>query len=234
MNKKLGLGFVVVTVVTVVTVVIFAGFFEKEKAKINEFQIKDSKGTPVVEVNISGNTDVDIALLKEMNEIACEHVAERQLKDGYEIVQLKMADAYETPEGGNYSIVIYHKGKQIASESFTCIGAYLIITDFEPSFEKYTILEEKYMDEMRISYKNIGDLPAYVAEIYLESEIGDVSRKKVAKNSQLIEPGEEVTLSGKTFLQVSYYSDPRISIILLDSNGEPLCLPRLWDKFLRY
>jgi len=87
---------------------------------------------------------------------------------------------------------------------------------------------------MRISYKNIGDLPAYVAEIYLESEIGDVSRKKVAKNSQLIEPGEEVTLSGKTFLQVSYYSDPRISIILLDSNGEPLCLPRLWDKFLRY
>jgi hypothetical protein len=232
MNKKLGIGIVVV--VTIVAVAMFAGCLEKEKAEINEFQIKDSEGTPVAEVNILGNTDVDIALLKEMSEIACEHVAVRQLEDGHEIVQLKMADAYETPEGGNYSIVIYHEDKRIANESFKCIGAYLSITAFEPGFEKYTALKERYMDEMTISYKNIGDLPAYVSEIYLESEKGDIFRKKVAKNSQLIEPDEEVTLSGGTHLQVFYYSDPEISIVLLDSNGDPLGLPSLWDKFLWY
>jgi len=179
-NKKLGIGIVVV--VTIVAVAMFAGCLEKEKAEINEFQIKDSKGTPVAEVNISGNTDVDIALLKEMSEIACEHVAVRQLEDGHEIVQLKMADAYETPEGGNYSIVIYHEDKHIANESFKCIGAYLSITAFEPGFEKYTALKERYMDEMTISYKNIGDLPAYVSEIYLESKEAVQQLSKPHKN----------------------------------------------------
>lgn len=87
---------------------------------------------------------------------------------------------------------------------------------------------------MTISYKNIGDLPAYVSEIYLESKKGDIFRKKVAKNSQLIEPDEGVTLSGGTHLQVFYYSDPEISIVLLDSNGDLLGLPSLWDKFLWY
>ena len=221
-----------IVVVAIVVVAMFAGCVEKEKPEINDFQIKDSVGTPVVEVNISGNTDVDIALLKEMSEIACEHVAARQLEDGHEIVQLKMADPYETPEGGNYSIVIYHEDKRIANESFKCIGAYSSITAFEPGFEKYTALKERYMNEMTISYKNIGDLPAYVSEIYFESKKGDISRKKVAKNSQLIEPGEEVTLSGSTYLKVSYYSDPEITIALLDSNGDLLGLPHTWDKIL--
>lgn len=234
MKKKIIAG--LIAIVAIVVVAIFSGCVEKEKAEINDFQIKDSDGTPVVEVNISGNTDVDIALLKEMSEITCEHVAARQLEDGVEIVQLKMADAYETPKGGNYSIKVYHNDKCIAEESFYCIGAYLWITSFEPHFKKqeyYTLPNERHMDEMTISYENTGDLPAYVAEIYLESNIGDKSHKKVAENSQLIEPGEEVTLSGGTYLKVPYYSDPEITIALLDSNGDLLSvLPRIWDKFL--
>jgi hypothetical protein len=241
MNKKLGIGIVVVAIVAVA---MFTGCIEKEKVEINDFQIKDSEGTPVVEVNISGNTDVDIALLKEMSEITCEHVAARQLEDGREIVQLKMTDAYETPEGGNYSIEIYHEDKRIANESFKCVGALLSITAFEPSFEKYTTLKKRVMDEMTISYENIGDLPVYVSEIYFESKKGDTNHKKVAENSQLIEPGEEVTLSGGTYLEVVYYeyfnengikkriADPEITIALLDSNGDLLCVPRIWDEFL--
>ena len=222
MNKKLGIGIVVIAIVAVA---IFSGCVEKEKVEINDFQIEDSKGTPVVEVNISANTDVDVVLLKEMNEITCEHVLARQFEDGHEIVQLKMADAYETPEGGNYSIVIYHEDKCIAKKSFKRIGAFLNITAFEPSFEIYTALKERYMDEMAISYENIGDLPAYVTEIYFDSvKGGDSSHKKIAENSQLIEPGEEVTLSGGTFLQVSYSHHEVIFITLLDSNGDILDL----------
>jgi hypothetical protein len=233
MNKKLGMGIIIAA--SIVAIAIFAGCLEKEKAEINDFQIKDSEGTPLVKVNISGNTDVDVVLLKEMNEITCEHVAVRQLEDGHEIVQLKMAEAYVTPEGGNYSIVIYYEDERIAEESFKSIGAYLSITAFDPSFETHTystLPNEKYMDEMTISYENLGDLPAYVAEIYFESNIGDKSLKKVSENSQSIEPGEETTLSGGTYLKVPYYSDPEITIALLDSNGDLLGLPHTWDKIL--
>jgi len=223
MNKKLG----IVVMIAIVVASMFAGCLEK--AEINDFQIKDSDGTPVVEVDISGNTDLDVALLKEMTEITCEHVAARQLEDGYEIVQLKMADAYETPKGGVYSIKIYHNDKCIAEKSFTSIGAYLSITTFKPSFD----WGEPSMDEMTISYENLGDLPAYVSEIYFESKRGDTSRKKVAENSQLIMPGEKTTLGGSTYLEVSRI-DSKITIVLLDPQGDPLSLPRIFSYKTTY
>lgn len=235
MNEKIRIGIFVVVAIVVVSM--FAGCIEE--AEINDFQIKDSEGTPVVEVDISGNTDVDVALIREMSEISCEHVSARQLDDGVEIVQLKMADAYETPKGGNYSIAIYHGDKRIAEEPFYRIGAYLWITSFEPDFylqkEKsgWFSWTERYMDEMTISYENRGDLPAYVSEICLESDEEDSFRKKVSQQSQLIEPGDEITLSGSVLLDVGLKgADPEITIALLDLNGDLLCLPRIWDKFL--
>lgn len=192
--------------------------------EIKSVTIVDNGGYPSFKVSISGNTDLEVVLIKNKNEIDSQFISERQLQDGEETVYLRMGGWHETPIGGTYKILLYHDSRELYSWEKIYLGPALVITNFDPEFEEYYYLEEAYMTHIEITYRNIGDLPAYVAEIYLSSAL-DQQYKSVSEDSQYIAPGEEVTLTGSTFLEVPYIfgvASIDVTVALLDSEREVL------------
>jgi len=199
-------------------------------ATINNFDIKDDSGRAVVQVDVSGNSDMEIVLIRDGSEVCSESIKKRQLDDGNELINLEICkNAYDTPKGGNYEIVIYNNDEVVTQKTFYRIGPSLKITYFNPSFEKYYSLKERIVNEIEISYENIGDLPAYVSQIYLNG-VMDSSYKNVAEGSQYIAPGESTTLSGSTYLDATYYVKDMITVMLLDSQGNALNLYYSWNE----
>lgn len=197
-------------------------------AEIVNYDIKEHNHRIVIEVELSGDSDLGIALSRENSEICYYEVEERKLKDGSEIVYLEMCNnEYETPKGGTYNLNVYHNNDIILTEEISKIGPFLNITYMDADDESYDYTETRYYTDFTISYKNIGDLPAYVSQIYLDSG-RDTSYKDVSDTSQFIGIGGTATLSGSIFLETYYYIKGHISANLLDSNGDVIGLPYFW------
>jgi len=204
---------------------------ESNNAEILNYEIKEFNHKIVIETELSGNTDLGVALSKDNSEICYYDVEERKLKDGSEVINLEMCNnEYETPEDGTYSIIVYIDDEIYLKEDISSIGPLLSITSMEVTDSStYDSLKEKYYTEFIISYENIGDLPAYVSQIYLDSG-RDTSYKGVSETSQYIGVGESTTLSGAIYLETYYYVDGSVTAYLLDSEGNPLGLSYYWNE----
>ncbi|MFW6173957.1 MAG: hypothetical protein ACOC5T_09450 [Elusimicrobiota bacterium] len=199
-------------------------------AEIINYDIKEHNHRIVIEVELGGDSDLGIALSKENSEICYYEVEERKLKDGSEIVYLEMCNnEYETPKGGTYMLNVYHNDDIILTEEISKIGPLLNITYLHAEDEAYDYSDTRYFTDFTISYENIGDLPAYVSQIYLDSG-KDTSYKSVSETAQYIGVGESTTLSGSIFLETYYYVNGHILANLLDSNGDVIGLPYFWNE----
>ncbi|MCJ7570626.1 MAG: PKD domain-containing protein [Candidatus Thermoplasmatota archaeon] len=202
----------------------------QKNVKIDSYAPTDDNGYAVMEVNVIGDSDVEIVLNKDNRELDSIDIKQRQFDDGNEYVYLKMCSTqYETPLGGEYKILIYDKEGIITSETINYEDPSLEITYFYPSFETYYYLDERIIDEISIRYKNNGDLPAYVSEIYI-SGVMDSEYKSVEENSRYIEPGGTKMLSGATYIKSTYYVDDIISVKLLDEVGNVISNTYYYNK----
>jgi len=150
-------------------------------ATINNFEFKDKNGIAVIEVDISGNSDFDLVLIKDNNEVCSKSVKKRQVDDGNELVELELCNVqYMTPEKGNYKIAIYHGDEVITEEEIYRNGPKLEITDCDATFwerlekEQDAYYNRRYLDEVSILYKNTGDLPAYVIMVFFNGSMHNV------------------------------------------------------------
>lgn len=216
---------IVIVAAGVVAGIYFFGEFGEPKIEITNFRAIDDNGTPVIQVTIVGDAArLKVLLLKDENEIDIEFVSKLQLRDGKEKIKLRIGRSYETPGGGLYTVEVYHRGKCVASDTNYFKGPHLRVISFFPTFLDVDIFYKKYLSAIAMTIINTGDLPVYVSKIYLQSGLGNnftvYEAYTLPERIQRIKPGELMKLAEPTYLEVSYWSESReIIIIVEDSTG---------------
>lgn len=208
---------------------------EKYEGIIDSYKIGDVAGVATLFVTVKGNCDLEAVLTKDENELCSKLIQKRQLEDGQEVINLNLSSRpYESPIGGTYAVKLYHDDKLVSTECFFKSSPSLKITYFNPSFKTYSSLGEMICNNIEVSFSNVGDLPAYVCEIYLDNVL-DHTLKTVSENSRYIEPGESMTLSGAVYLESSLwgidFSNLSIMVSLLDVNGKKLNSFYSWSGY---
>lgn len=162
---------------------------------------------PYLEVETRGNRMVSIRLSK-----CGEQISENYLRlDIFENISQNLymtTQDYETPEGGTYTVGLYHNGDRVDEETISFSGANLEV-----------ITARLYQDSENFWFQifNQGDLPVWIYEVYLEiiGENGDYYQM----GGKFIGPHETSLIK----IHLGFFSVKEYVILkLLDSTGKIL------------
>ena len=135
--------------------------FQTGSCKFISYEIIDDDGYAALRVEVNATSGLTLKLFDPFN----NPVGEKQLENGVQTVTIDLAESYETPADGSYTLKVYNGGTNVVTKkSFVVTPTSLSISDFRGIWWKEGV-DSYSLIEVVLSIENNGNAPVYLKEM---------------------------------------------------------------------